>query len=549
MGKKYYVSSTVGEDLNNGTDPTTPFASLQKAADVAQAGDVVSIMPGIYSNSNPREDVLTIRNSGTAGAPITFEAFDLNNKPAINVRNFTGVRVLGSYVTLDGLVITGNRAEVFEQAKGKDLDTYIKSLPGGRGNPTVGGFGIAIGSFFNNIYPNNVTVKNSIIRDSTAGGIAAVRADYVTIENNEIYRNAFYSSNADSGISFYQSRNSDRSTDAKMIVRGNVIYENKNLVKNFANFKESDLDSLDPNKQPRITDGNGIIIDDGARTQRQPVDGDNVGIPLEAYLGKTLIENNIVYNNGGQGISAFNSSNVEIRNNTVANNRQTKEIDFGGDINASVDLDGKQQGAGKNITIANNKITSSQNIPPIGVLDTDVSLILSGSSGRDNIVLNSLSNGQRFKLSEAYGKNGNDVLTGSNTTNVNNLFGDGGDDILNAGAASQYNYLVGGRGNDIINCDSAKAVTDTIGYSAGDGRDKVYNFVRGSNINDKIYFNEISNIDVVTKGNNTEFRIGDGISSNAGFGGGRLLMSTVDTIGFTAKDIDVYLFGSNFTFS
>ncbi|MEM6964864.1 MAG: T9SS type A sorting domain-containing protein [Bacteroidota bacterium] len=63
----YYVAKT-GDDSNNGTDTTTPFLTIQKAADVAEAGDIVIISEGIY-----RENVKPA-NSGTETAPITFRA-------------------------------------------------------------------------------------------------------------------------------------------------------------------------------------------------------------------------------------------------------------------------------------------------------------------------------------------------------------------------------------------------------------------------------------------------------------------------------------------
>ncbi len=55
-----------GDDGNPGTDPGAPLATIQGAADLAQAGDLVSIAAGIY-----REEV-TVPVSGTADQPIVF---------------------------------------------------------------------------------------------------------------------------------------------------------------------------------------------------------------------------------------------------------------------------------------------------------------------------------------------------------------------------------------------------------------------------------------------------------------------------------------------
>jgi|GEM_PF-2971574 len=64
----YYVAPT-GSDANPGT-LESPFATIQKAADVMQAGDVCYIRKGIY-----RETVKPAA-SGTMGSPIRFEAYE-----------------------------------------------------------------------------------------------------------------------------------------------------------------------------------------------------------------------------------------------------------------------------------------------------------------------------------------------------------------------------------------------------------------------------------------------------------------------------------------
>jgi parallel beta-helix repeat protein len=354
MNKTYYVSSVIGNDESIG-GRRSPFATLQKAADVAGAGDTILVMPGEYSNADPNQNVLTINKSGKTGAPITFKAFDARNKPVINVRNYQGIQVLGSYVNIDGFVVAGNRKE-FDNLTVEQVDA-IQKADGRYSSPTTSGNGIAIGNFYNNIYPDHVKISNSVIRDNTGGGIAVIRSDYVTIENNQVYNNSYYSPYATSGISFYQSGNSDNSTDVKIIIRGNTVYGNKNLIKNFNNFSENDLNHPDPSKRPQITDGNGIIIDDHARTQVvQSVDGNKSSQDLPAYQGKTLIENNRVFDNGGQGILAFNSDNVIVRKNTVFNNHLSPEVS-GGEITTTITGNAKAKGVGQNIIIRDNIIT------------------------------------------------------------------------------------------------------------------------------------------------------------------------------------------------
>lgn len=62
-----YVVTPAGSDANPGT-ATRPFATIQKAADAARAGDKVVVKSGLY-----RQEV-HLHNSGTSAAPIQFVA-------------------------------------------------------------------------------------------------------------------------------------------------------------------------------------------------------------------------------------------------------------------------------------------------------------------------------------------------------------------------------------------------------------------------------------------------------------------------------------------
>jgi len=63
----YYVNVNLGNDENNGSEPT-PFKTIQRAAQLAKAGDTVLVLPGIY-----RERVSPI-NTGLVDKPITFKS-------------------------------------------------------------------------------------------------------------------------------------------------------------------------------------------------------------------------------------------------------------------------------------------------------------------------------------------------------------------------------------------------------------------------------------------------------------------------------------------
>ncbi len=200
-----------------------------------------------------------------------------------------------SYIVIDGLELEGNSDNI-------KLD-YAISQKDNKNNPSTSGNGIYIGDKGEQ-KPHHIVVSHCKIYKFCGGGIVTSHADYVTIEDNLVYENAFYSPNGNSGITTYQNWNSDTNTGYKMIIRRNISHHNQNLVPFFA--------------AGTITDGNGIIIDNLRNTQNNS--------KLGAYKGRTLVENNIVYCNGGRGIHVFNSDAVDIANNTSYQNSQHPKI-------------------------------------------------------------------------------------------------------------------------------------------------------------------------------------------------------------------------------
>jgi hypothetical protein len=102
-GTTYYVAPS-GNDADPGTS-AQPFRTIQRAANAAVAGDVVTIRDGTYNES------VLVANSGTATQPIVFQA---ENRGGVILtgggRTFRGANFVGQigatpqrYVTLRGL--------------------------------------------------------------------------------------------------------------------------------------------------------------------------------------------------------------------------------------------------------------------------------------------------------------------------------------------------------------------------------------------------------------------------------------------------------------
>lgn len=140
---------------------------------------------------------------------------------------------------------------------------------------------------------HHLIISNNVVHDNKGNGISATRSDFITIDGNTTYSNA--SVGARSGISIYHPENitGDPSTSGyRIIVRNNVSYDNVT-------------------KTGSHTDGNGIIMDDFRSTQTPSRD---------PYLFSSLVENNLVYNNGGKGIQVNFTDHVTVRNNTAWHN-------------------------------------------------------------------------------------------------------------------------------------------------------------------------------------------------------------------------------------
>lgn len=302
--KIYYVSST-GKDSNNGNTLKTPFKTIQKAANLTQPGDTVYILNGTYTNSSSKQ-VVNITRSGLPTAWIKYKAYP-GHKPKIKHNAWNGIFIgNASYIEIEGLEVEGNNANI-------TID-YALAQKDVKDNHLTSGNCISVdGRKAGDKKPHHIIIRNNKVHNCGGGGIAIIQADYITIHRNEVYNNAWYSVYANSGISLYQNWNYDDYVDGyKMLVTNNKVYNNRQNVPWILVGK--------------ITDGNGIIIDDSKNTQHNS--------KLGRYKGRTLVANNISYNNGGSGIHSFESENVDIINNTAYMNNQSPELN-GGQIFAS----------------------------------------------------------------------------------------------------------------------------------------------------------------------------------------------------------------------
>lgn len=301
--ENYYVSPQ-GNDNHNGKSEAKAFQTVQKAADAAGPGDTVFVLNGTYDTKSGV--LLNIQKSGTANAYITVKAMP-GHKPKFTASGnvWNTVSINGSYVILDGIELAGNNANLTYEGA---MAAYNHHLGGGKNFSDYAAFNtnaITIGGpKAESKFPHHVVVRNCRVHDFPGGGINAIQADYVTIENNVVFNNAWYMMYAGSGISILTPFNSDRQTGYKNFIRNNIVSGNKTTVP-WIQLK-------------KLSDGNGIIIDvnqHAYHNQDSPA-----ATADEAYTGRTLVENNVSFNNGGSGIHSFKADHVDIINNTAYHN-------------------------------------------------------------------------------------------------------------------------------------------------------------------------------------------------------------------------------------
>jgi parallel beta-helix repeat protein len=313
----YYVDASKANDNGAGTTEATAKKTLQGLVNnvILKGGDVVYVRAGTYTVAGTQA-VLSITRSGSAALGyLTFKNYP-GESPIIEFNGTNGIEVINGmdYIEINGFEIKGYKGATDTRtvagAEGQYANYATCLTP--TYNAVYCGNGIFVKDNDNNITSDNsdhIKILNCIVHDCGGGGIQVSGGDYITIEDNIVYNNAWYSFYANSGISIYQPYNSDATTGYKISIQRNKSYGNDSKIKWQSGCK--------------FSDGNGIILDDFRNTQNTSAYG--------IYTGKTLVANNITAGNGGSGIHAYSSNNVDIVHNvSYQNGQRTATYNDGG---------------------------------------------------------------------------------------------------------------------------------------------------------------------------------------------------------------------------
>ena len=178
----YYVA-THGNDNNNGRTVNKPFKTIQKAADLVEAGGTVFIMGGEYNES------IDIKHSGQKGKLISFKPYDtqavtINGKHTEPSNKYTyGLINIDEkhYISIFGLNIKNSSKAGIYVTKSTDIDIM--------GNYTLETFSSGIGVW----YSERIKVGHNEVELACHGGqeesISIADTKHAEIFYNEVYSN------------------------------------------------------------------------------------------------------------------------------------------------------------------------------------------------------------------------------------------------------------------------------------------------------------------------------------------------------------------------
>jgi serralysin len=281
---EYYVSPS-GNDSNDGASLAKALKTIGAATGLPLVGgDCVTVEDGTYHETVV---VSTSGSSDSCKGYVVFRAASRGGAKVVSTDMYTGFTVAANYVMVDGF----------------DLEDTATGSAFGAGTNTL-----SMGKVI--VYHHIAAIRN-VAHDSGGAGLGAIHSDYVRFEQNTVLNNSTRSDYGDSGIDLWEAQASDTKPGFHIVIRNNYSYLNV----------ESDIPSS------LQTDGEGIIVDS--------FDYADATYGTTPYAQETLIENNVVWGNGGRGIEAAGgqpTSFVTVRNNTVFDNNRQKQQYPGAEI-------------------------------------------------------------------------------------------------------------------------------------------------------------------------------------------------------------------------
>ena len=294
--KAYYVAPN-GDDRNSGSEGA-PFRTINKAAQVAQAGDVVTIGAGTYRES------VNVRNAGTATRPIVFQAAERGAVVLTGGKYHFVPTGFNGGVKQDGAVYVTLRGLVFDDYAPKIRRTSARAAVG-----AIRGW----------------TIEDCLFTDSGYSGLD-IRGDSVTVVRSTFEDHHTLAMSAAAAREKPLLRGL---TVADVILRRNNTRPDplsgsaSTKVTKFYRTTETVIDNV----ESYDNNGPGLWFDTNNThfVVRNSYIHDNVGpsgrgLFIEISRAPALVENNVFANNSLTGVTVANSRGVTITNNLFVGN-------------------------------------------------------------------------------------------------------------------------------------------------------------------------------------------------------------------------------------
>lgn len=302
-GAREYHVGTHGDDRNAGT-AQSPFRTVNQAAQVAQAGDVVTIGAGTY-----RESVF-VRNAGTSARPIVFQAAERGTVVLTGgAHNFVPAGYHGG-VQQDGAVYVTVRGLIF-----RDYARKISRIAVRAGVGAIRGW----------------TIEDCLFTDAGYSGLD-IRGDSVTVLRStfEDHHTLAFTAIADRTKPLLSG-----TTISDVVIRRNntrpdpISGAASTKVTKFYRTTETLIDNVESyaNNGPGIWfDTNNIHFVVRNSYIHSNVGPSGRGLYIEISRAPALVENNVFANNSVSGVTVANSRGVTITNNLFVGNQYSVHL-------------------------------------------------------------------------------------------------------------------------------------------------------------------------------------------------------------------------------
>jgi hypothetical protein len=281
-----------GDDAAPGT-ADRPFKTLQAAAKVVTPGTTIYLRGGDYYNAEYQapaagraiNNLARFTTVATAANPIIIRP--LGNE-YVRLRSDVDGLVFANarYFVVQGLEFEGTAASI-------TYDTAMNNWWVEDGN-LMSGRGVV------NAASQHITITDCVIHDFAGAGIASNDADWITVRDNIIYNNGWWTTGGVHGVANSKLTTTDTTTAnaEKMILQGNLVFSNQSLIISHVFSKGAVTLTID--------EGNGLHLQNN----------------LGTYQGRARVENNLLLFNGKAGVGLNTIDRVSLlRNSFYQNNR------------------------------------------------------------------------------------------------------------------------------------------------------------------------------------------------------------------------------------